>query len=1073
MQSRLIGTDAGLNMIAEASNSVSKTAVEGAEAARNTTTDFLTQSQQRAKQLLDLQSQLEATKAQKQSGGGLAAVADSVGKLLIQREQDKAKAAQQKEQQNLVLKGTRLKAAIGNNEQRLLQERKQAEADAKVKQAEDDDQQLLLYGDVEARLTTARLQEPGVERYRSVGSKIISDAIGQGLRPENVVKLMTKINETTVTDYQKRGQRIDEEAQKLSDTRADQASAILQFKITPVLSRLRNLPPTEQAAPVIAEAEALIKATLADNSLTPEQKYRISSAAINQVTSSFGAKADAYFKQSSALNQMTGYIGFMRQARAEFEADGNLDKYKGKLTYAKEFYGDFENAIAQPGEAEKFTAQQLTDINTRQRIIQEGQERLGANLNITTDESSMLAKRMVSNPAFLAQMEKSPEFGNNPSVRAAVTLAKRYQAYVKDKADLEDWKATNGVTYAKLNLNIASNRAQLIERMARAKAALDSGKELTPEQKAEADFTQRTLQQLPELKGFIDGIAQKINSGGKIDVGELTKASNIEEQGLIGVMKAVVQEQQNKEEQLRNRYFDLQQYGMQKPVDQITKDANSEQKALDIKMENWSNLIRQQQTQQQTPVQYGQQAPFDSSSTYGAEVDERGLVKLAPRQRLNTITVNGTKVVTPVVSGSGAPLTSQWKASRDGGRRQHAGIDFGQNAGVPSVALVGGQVAHVEVHSSGYGGFMDIIGDNGYVYRYAHQGGFKFKPGQRVKAGDLVSVSDGSGAGPPHLHFEVHAKPTYSNGKYVPQYGVSATIDPIEHLSKLSAKDSSVLMPRMNNRQTSRMNPRAKVANNAAVLPQGGALQANTVQFVGGQTRAAANVYNNQRPIRNGKLPWNIGNPNSISYDYDDDFGYAPLRNNTKLRRAITDAAKELKVPAVWIADIIRQESGAAMSHKTVHNGGRNYGLFGFGNDSFRDVKVAQMRNMDESQQLKLMTRYMRDNGWLKHLAKRGGETSISEFWAIMRMGTDWRNRVLKDPVSFLSQRMNDTGRTWADELGLLGKWTGRSYSIPGRNSDRRSRNAAIKSEEHASCQLCQQMLVSGSSILPHAHDIG
>lgn len=171
MQSRLIGTDVGLNMIAEAGRSVSETSVKSANAVASLTSEYLTESQRRAKQLLDLQSQVDASRTNRNSG--LAETVQSVGQLLIQREQEKAKQRAKDDEINNVLKGTRLRAAIETNQQ---EKREEAE---RQKQALEE-QQLILRGDVEARLTSLYQSEPGVERYRSSAAGIISEAINQG-----------------------------------------------------------------------------------------------------------------------------------------------------------------------------------------------------------------------------------------------------------------------------------------------------------------------------------------------------------------------------------------------------------------------------------------------------------------------------------------------------------------------------------------------------------------------------------------------------------------------------------------------------------------------------------------------------------------------------------------------------------------------------------------------------------------------------------------------------------------------------------------------------------------------------
>lgn len=1063
MNSRLLGTDNGLNMIQQASALVTDASAKAAESSRNFTTDFLNQSQQRAKQLLDLQQNMYEADASRKSSGGFADAVTSVGKLLIQREEQRKKEAKEKEQQSLVLKGTRLKSALETNQQQ-----KKAESQAKAKV--DEEALLLLRGDTEAKLAALELSESGVESFRSQASLVIRDAMDRGLTAKDTVDLMNQVNKTAVSRNSQRTERVDAEYQKLQDARVDQAKIQLRVQLTPRLKVLASLPPTEQATPHLQHIEQLIAKYISDPSFNETQRYSIVAAALEDVRTHYGDKSEAFAKFNRNLSDLGNYVSYVRQARAEFEVDGNLDNFNYKKEFARANYGDWEKALAQPGELEKFQAEMSSSRATIDRVENESLERFGVNLDFSEQETQMIAARIISNPAYMNTMESSPAFRSNPRVKAAITLAKQYDAYSKEFAELQEWKAANGTKMANLNMQVASNRAGLITDMAKARAALNSGKKLNPSEQAALDFYQRTLTGMPELQSVIDQFAEKLNSGQKIDPEALKQAANLNEQGLIGVMQATKQEQITREEQLNARYSGLQQYGLLKPRHLITKDAAQQQKQLDERLQRAEQQLQQQTQQFMQPQQYGQQSPFDSGSTYGADVDANGRVRLAPRQRLNTIQINGQKIVTPVLAGSGAPLTSVWKANRPGGRK-HAGIDFGQNAGQFSVSLVGGTVGHVAVDEKGYGGYIDIIGDNGYVYRYAHQGSFKFKPGQRVKAGDIVSVSDGSGVGAPHLHFEVHPRAVYENGRYKPQFGLQATNDPMEHLSKLTANDSSVLMPKMTNRAVARANPRMRVPNNAALLPQGGAMLANHVQFIGGNSRPQSAVYNSQRRVLKGSIPWNIGTP---QYDYNDDFGYSAIRANPELGRAIVDGAKELGVPAHWIADIIRQEAGAKMSHTTVHNGGSNYGLFGFGNDSFRDVRVSDIRKMGAREQVQLYVRYMKENGWLKHKQRKGANASISDFWAISRMGVAWRKRALSDPMGFLKQRMNDTRKTWADELQLLGKWAGRSYSIPGtRNNDRRSRNSAVDTDVHASCQMCQMMQASNSQISPHTHDIG
>lgn len=98
-------------------------------------------------------------------------------------------------------------------------------------------------------------------------------------------------------------------------------------------------------------------------------------------------------------------------------------------------------------------------------------------------------------------------------------------------------------------------------------------------------------------------------------------------------------------------------------------------------------------------------------------------------------------------------------APRDGGRRQHQGIDIFAKPGTPVVSPVSGVVGRAG-NDSGKGGLrVWVNGDDGASYYSAHLSAVVVSPGQRVGAGStLGSVGNtGNAAGSaPHLHFEAH-----------------------------------------------------------------------------------------------------------------------------------------------------------------------------------------------------------------------------------------------------------------------------------------------------------------------------
>lgn len=103
---------------------------------------------------------------------------------------------------------------------------------------------------------------------------------------------------------------------------------------------------------------------------------------------------------------------------------------------------------------------------------------------------------------------------------------------------------------------------------------------------------------------------------------------------------------------------------------------------------------------------------------------------------------------------------------RDGTGRPHHGVDLFAEAGTPVRAAQGGRVLRVidgrgskQSHLRRAGLFVDVQGEDDYVYRYLHLAEARVAAGQRIKKGVLL----GTVAAPftsglrnaPHLHFEV------------------------------------------------------------------------------------------------------------------------------------------------------------------------------------------------------------------------------------------------------------------------------------------------------------------------------
>jgi murein DD-endopeptidase MepM/ murein hydrolase activator NlpD len=113
----------------------------------------------------------------------------------------------------------------------------------------------------------------------------------------------------------------------------------------------------------------------------------------------------------------------------------------------------------------------------------------------------------------------------------------------------------------------------------------------------------------------------------------------------------------------------------------------------------------------------------------------------------------------PVAGFDSRAVASSFGAPRDGGARDHHGIDIFAPRGTPVLAAADGWVS--AVRTTPRGGRVVWVWSAGRSLYYAHLDEQVVSPGQRVRAGDrLGSVGNtGNAQGtPPHLHFGIYAR---------------------------------------------------------------------------------------------------------------------------------------------------------------------------------------------------------------------------------------------------------------------------------------------------------------------------
>ncbi len=113
---------------------------------------------------------------------------------------------------------------------------------------------------------------------------------------------------------------------------------------------------------------------------------------------------------------------------------------------------------------------------------------------------------------------------------------------------------------------------------------------------------------------------------------------------------------------------------------------------------------------------------------------------------------------------SGSPVGKERISSQFGKRKHpvtgklkmHRGMDFAVNTGTKIYAPADGVVEVTRRSKKGSGNFLRLQHSFGFSSSYSHLKGFKVRPGQFVRKGELIAISGNSGlSSGPHLHYEV------------------------------------------------------------------------------------------------------------------------------------------------------------------------------------------------------------------------------------------------------------------------------------------------------------------------------
>jgi murein DD-endopeptidase MepM/ murein hydrolase activator NlpD len=1057
VENRYLGSDTNVKRIVDASTQA--TAVQAQVSQQNQrassgVVDTILQGQAQLQQIEMNRLQSEIARASKPTG--LQGLVQTAGEVFTTERKREADAAMQ--------------------QQKLSQQQLEEERDVAFTMASDE------VADVQ-RAAINNLWNEGTTNFKNRAAKVIAKY--PNLTPKQIRELMNKVNDVAVARDQETRKSVEEETERQSNALAD--GEIQKFLTTTMLTpimRLGKLLPTEQSSDYIEKyiTPRFQEFLKRNKNFTLDQRLRAERLLLEKMEPAISQKSEAYanyearskafVKWQEGNNRIqaalaTGQIDIAeaksRTAALEFETGYNMKEYMGSVGEEEERKLKFArtlNDIAQAGEI--------------------AEDRAIANFGFTTNAVNTMVAGALENPDNLIALTQDPLLRKSGITKEVTRIVNRIKEAQTELANEGIADAAAVEQLSNLDLANTNNFVQLTRSLSQ---KMVNNQALS----AKDVLLKQTLEIMAERLGMGNLITDIGNSSGalsKQQLSELQKGLDTQRQGIAQVKAAVVAQVEARRNAFNVKYEDvLRQWGsaIKNPAEfRSIYDAGEQE--LKLEMDRLAQTaIQAKQNIQQNPT-YGRQPNFNDvgglftgsvqrNSTTGEET-----YTIAPKTALQVQKHTAGDFITPIAAGvnakhsfsmgsKGGPLGGgygAWRNRRGGWSKAHAGIDFPLNGGQKAVSVVSGKVLAV-ANWDGYGGTVDVLGDNGYVYRFAHQQPF-VKQGQRIQAGDAISTPNGSGVGSHHLHFEVRPYAEYKKNKF----GMGGTIDPITHLRELTQKAGT---SHGSSRKDLRGQPTQKIAdklpafkapNGSIFTPSAGLISGGLFQQVGKPTQQANQVFGAQRPMTNtgGLQSFRAGQP---SYDYNSNYGYSYLSQNTELRKAFVDAAKELRVPATWIIDIAAQESGTFKYATKIHNPNsktQNYGLFGFGKDS----GVKNYKSLNPVQQVQAYVSYMKQNGWMKHLERVGGNADLAQLWAMTRMGWNWRQDILNGRKD-TSLRLNDSGKTYADELRMLGRDVGREYDIPGGSrSGRSKRNSAVRSNIHSNLQ--QHLQASGTDIL-------
>ncbi len=155
----------------------------------------------------------------------------------------------------------------------------------------------------------------------------------------------------------------------------------------------------------------------------------------------------------------------------------------------------------------------------------------------------------------------------------------------------------------------------------------------------------------------------------------------------------------------------------------------------------------------------------------------------------------------PVPDKDFTSISSFFGDPREGGNRNHEGVDVFAPRGTPVLAVSPGRIVRTGTNRLGGKVIWANDTERGYNYYYAHLDSQLVKPGMRVSTGDTLGLIGNTGNAittPPHLHFGIYAYGRRSIDPYVFFHRTEMPVTDSVQISQLAGKWTTTTAPQTN-----------------------------------------------------------------------------------------------------------------------------------------------------------------------------------------------------------------------------------------------------------------------------------